>query len=198
VEFNLGEKIRRYRVERNLNLTDLARSTGFSKALISRIEHNLVSPPIATLYRISQALNVRMKDFFEEEPLREDIWMVRAGERVHASRDGTRYGYAYESLAANPARDGFEPLLVTLTPEHRERVHFFTHPGWEFILVISGRMLLHYGKREFLLSPGDSVFFSARVSHSGVCAGKRPVTALSIRYSGPAEPAKSTLPGVSL
>ncbi len=184
VEFNLGEKIRKMRAERNLTLKDVAESTRFSTALMSRIEHNLVSPPIATLYRLSQAFNVKMKDFFDEEPLNEDIRIVTAEERGKAYRDGSRYGYLYETLAADPARTGLEPLLVTLYPEHRNRVHFFTHPGHEFILILKGRMSLHYGKNLYLLARGDSAFFSARVSHSGACAGRSPVIALSIRLAG--------------
>jgi transcriptional regulator with XRE-family HTH domain len=183
VTFNLGEKIRRYRTERNLALKDVAESTGFSAALLSRVEHNLVSPPISTLYRIGQALNVRMKDFFEEEPVEEEIVVTRAADRSKAYRDGSRYGYMYESMAHDQGKAGFEPLLVTLHPEHRERSHFFTHPGYEFLFILKGRMSLHYGKRTFLLKPGDSTFFSARVSHSGTCAGARPVTALSIRIA---------------
>ncbi len=187
VTFNLGEKIKRLRTERNLALKDVAESTGFSKALISRIEHNLVSPPIGTLYRISQALNVKMRDFFEEAPVPDDLWLVRASERSRAFRDGSRYGYHYESLAADPSLPGFEPLLVTLQPELRERVHFFTHQGWEFIHIIGGRMSFHYGKQNHLLKPGDSLLFHARVAHSGACVGRRPVTALSIRIADPRE-----------
>lgn len=183
VEFNLGEKIKRLRLDRNLTLTEVARSTGFSKALISRVEHNLVSPPISTLYRIGRSLNVRMRDFFDEEPLGGEIHIVRAGDRPRAQRDGTRYGYQYSSLASDPSLEDFEPLLVTLQPEGRERAHFFTHRGHEFILVLKGRMSLRYGDRTILLRPGDSAFFSARVPHSGACAGKTPVTALSIRYT---------------
>ncbi len=185
VDFNLGEKIRKFRADRNLTLTDVARNTGFSKALISRIEHNLVSPPIATLYRIGKALNLRMKDFFEEEPVSEDVWLTRAQGRLKAYRSGSRYGYHYESLAADPNLEGIEPLLVTLHPEHKERVHFFTHPGHEFIYILKGRMSLHFGKKNLLLAPGDSIFFSSRVPHSGVCSGRSTVTALSIRFTPP-------------
>jgi transcriptional regulator with XRE-family HTH domain len=189
LDFNIGEKVRRLRGERNLTLSDVAASTGFSKALISRIEHNLVSPPIATLHRISRALNVKIKDFFEEEPRNEDIEIVRAADRSRAYRDGSRYGYRYDALAAPGREAGFEPLLVTLSPEHRDRAHFFSHPGHEFLLVLKGAMRLHYGRQDILLKNGDSAFFDARVPHSGVCGGRSPVTALSIRL--PAEGPKS-------
>lgn len=184
VSFNIGEKVRKLRTELNLTLRDVSESTGLSKALISRIEHNIVSPPIATLYRLSKALNVKMKDFFEEEPISEDIWLLRADERTKAYRDGSRYGYCYESLACDPGKEGFEPLLVTLLPEHKDRTHFFTHRGYEFIYILKGRMNFYYHKRQFQLYPGDSLFFSARVSHSGACEGKTPVVALSIRLAG--------------
>jgi transcriptional regulator with XRE-family HTH domain len=183
VEFNLGEKIRRFRIERNLTLKDIAESTGFSKSLISRIEHNLISPPIGTLYMISQALNVRMKEFFDEEPVSENLRIVRAEERQRIYRNGSRYGYRYESLAHGDGLEGAEPLLVTLSPENKGKAHFFNHSGYEFILVLKGRMHFYYGKMRYLLKAGDSVYFNARVHHRGSCAGRGEVSALSIRYT---------------
>ncbi len=186
--YNLGDTIRRMRIERNLALKDVAASSGFSKALISRIEHNLVSPPLATLYRISLVLNVKMKDFFETEPAREELRVVRAAERARAYRDGSRYGYRYETMADDPEAAGFEPLLVTLGEEGTDRPHHFSHPGHEFIFIVKGRMRLNYGSQSIVLDTGDSAFFNARVSHSGGRHGKRPVTALSIRITDPREP----------
>ena len=49
MEFNIGQKIKTLRKERKLTLQDVANETGFAPALISQIENNNVSPPIATL-----------------------------------------------------------------------------------------------------------------------------------------------------
>ena len=47
VDYNIGSKIKKLRKARKLTLQDVAQETGFSPALISQIENNNVSPPIA-------------------------------------------------------------------------------------------------------------------------------------------------------
>ncbi|MCK5913067.1 MAG: helix-turn-helix transcriptional regulator, partial [Desulfuromusa sp.] len=63
MEFNIGQKIKTLRKERKLTLQDVANETGFSPALISQIENNNVSPPIATLSKIARFFDVKMSYF---------------------------------------------------------------------------------------------------------------------------------------
>ncbi len=80
-EFNIGAKIKKLRLAKKLTLQAVARETGFSPALISQIENNNVSPPIATLSKIARFFDVKIGHFFaeEEEECRYEI--VRADER---------------------------------------------------------------------------------------------------------------------
>ena len=48
-EYNIGAKIKELRRAHKMTLQDVANEIGFSTALISQIENNNVSPPIATL-----------------------------------------------------------------------------------------------------------------------------------------------------
>src|SRR5450631_3330085 len=100
-EFNIGAKIKKLRLSKKLTLQAVAKETGFSPALISQIENNNVSPPIATLSRIAKFFDVKIGVFFteDEEECRYEI--------VHANdlksipkvitRVGTTPGYSYES-----------------------------------------------------------------------------------------------------
>ena len=45
----IARKIKELRKRRNLTLSEVSKNTGFSKGLLSKIENNQVSPPIATL-----------------------------------------------------------------------------------------------------------------------------------------------------
>jgi len=49
IEKKIADKIREIRVSKGLTLAQLGEETGFSKALLSRIENNKSSPPNATL-----------------------------------------------------------------------------------------------------------------------------------------------------
>jgi transcriptional regulator with XRE-family HTH domain len=66
-EFNIGAKIKKLRLSKKLTLQAVAKETGFSPALISQIENNNVSPPIATLSRIAKFFDVKIGLFFTED-----------------------------------------------------------------------------------------------------------------------------------
>ncbi|MHC4664309.1 MAG: helix-turn-helix domain-containing protein, partial [Planctomycetota bacterium] len=60
----LGEKIRKLRHDGEMTLQDIAGKTGYSKALISRIENDSVSPSINSLVKIAAALEIRLYELF--------------------------------------------------------------------------------------------------------------------------------------
>ena len=60
----LGEKLKKLRLEKQMTLHDVAKATGYSKALISRIENDSVSPSIASLVKITSVLQIRLNDLF--------------------------------------------------------------------------------------------------------------------------------------
>ena len=79
-ELRLGEKIRRLRQERRLTLQDLADLTGLSKPLLSQIENDQVTPPLATLLKIAKGLRVGLNFFFEDEGDRRKYVLIRGTE----------------------------------------------------------------------------------------------------------------------
>jgi transcriptional regulator with XRE-family HTH domain len=54
-KLKLGEKIRDLRLKRGNTLRQVAETTGLSIPLLSQVENNAVSPPVATLLRIARA-----------------------------------------------------------------------------------------------------------------------------------------------
>ena len=64
----LGEEIRRVRKDRVLTQGQLANRTNLSRSLISRIESGSAAPSIPSLYKIANALNVRMGSLFTNIP----------------------------------------------------------------------------------------------------------------------------------
>jgi len=64
----LGEEIRRVRKDRGLTQGQLANRTDLSRSLISRIESGSAAPSIPSLYKIANALNVRMGTLFANIP----------------------------------------------------------------------------------------------------------------------------------
>ena len=79
-ELRIGDKIRKLRQERRLTLQDLADLTGLSKPLLSQIENDQVTPPLATLLKIAKGLKVGLHFFFEDEGDRREYVLVRGEE----------------------------------------------------------------------------------------------------------------------
>src|SRR6195952_2986035 len=70
----LGKTVQRLRKAYNLSLSELSEQSGVAKSIISQIERNETNPTLATIWRLSQALDVsieRVLQTAEEEPFLE-------------------------------------------------------------------------------------------------------------------------------
>jgi transcriptional regulator with XRE-family HTH domain len=66
-EAEIGRKIKRLRLDRGLNLQDVADATGFTKGYLSRVENSKKAPPVSTLIIIAKALGTNISAIFSEE-----------------------------------------------------------------------------------------------------------------------------------
>ena len=168
MEFNIGQKIKSLRKERKLTLQDVANETGFSPALISQIENNNVSPPIATLSKIARFFDVKMSYFFEEGEESSRYEIVRRNERRIVSRviskDGSKHGYTYETLSYRKKNKKMEPFLLTVTERAQEET-LYNHEGEEFLLIVSGKAEIILDDERYTLEEGDAVYFDSTVKH---------------------------------
>ena len=64
---NFGKTIQRLRQAYNLSLGELAEQSGVAKSIISQIERNETNPTLATVWRLSQALDTRIEDVLRSE-----------------------------------------------------------------------------------------------------------------------------------
>jgi len=78
-----GEQIRKLREERNYSLEELANKSGISVSYLSEIERGNKRPSLATIERLSAALNVSTRQFLDH--IREEG--VNLGERIRAHRE---------------------------------------------------------------------------------------------------------------
>ena len=85
----LGKTIQRLRKAYNLSLSELAEQSGVAKSIISQIERNETNPTLATIWRLSQALDVSIERVLatsDEEPFIEKT--SRADTPILLSDDG--------------------------------------------------------------------------------------------------------------
>ena len=85
----LGKTIQHLRKTYNLSLSELAEQSGVAKSIISQIERNETNPTLATIWRLSQALDVSIERFLVQS---DDMPFVeksnRADTPILVSQDG--------------------------------------------------------------------------------------------------------------
>ncbi len=183
----IGEKIRRIRQSKGLTLEDISRRTGLSKALISRIENEHVSPPIATLLRIASALKVEISHFFTDHTSPYKVTVVRHHERS-TTRDsmiaaGQDAGYTYELLAFKKDDKHMEPFIVEFDLKGREEVPMQQHKGEEFLHLLEGKLEFFTEDEVIILEKGDSIYFDSGIPHGYRGLGHKPPKALVVVYA---------------
>lgn len=183
----IGEKIKRFREDHALTLKDMAKRTGLSTAVLSQIENHLISPPLGTLIRITQALELRPGHFFDQHPDK-PFTIVRKEERRpvsrFASKRGIQYGYSYESLGHDMKDRHMEPFLVTLEPATLASPKPAAHDGEEFLFVLEGEMEVTLGDHSDVLQPGDAIYYDSKIPHLVQCKGGEKALILAVIYSG--------------
>jgi len=168
VEYNIGEKIKELRKARKLTLQAVANETGFSPALISQIENNNVSPPIATLSKIARFFEVKIGHFFEEEEDPRRYEVVRVSDRRVVSRviskAGKGHGYTYEALSVHKLNKKMEPFVVTVEERSTDET-MYNHEGEEFLLVMKGTAEVLLDDERIKLEAGDAIYFDSSMKH---------------------------------
>lgn len=168
LDYNIGAKIKKLRKARKLTLQDVARETGFSPALISQIENNNVSPPIATLSKIARFFDVKMGHFFEEDEEELRFEVVHKSTRRVVSRvissKGTGHGYTYEALSYRKRNKKMEPFMLTIAERAKEET-LYSHEGEEFLLILKGKAEVILEDERLLLEAGDAVYFDSSLKH---------------------------------
>jgi transcriptional regulator with XRE-family HTH domain len=186
-ELNLGQKIKTLRQRKGMSLQQMAEKTNLSEPLLSQIEGEVVAPPVATLLKISRALNVNIGYFFQEEESGKRAVVVRKTERKQIFRriheDPSKVGYYYESLAYPKADKHMEPFQVKFEVKKREDLLFFNHKGEEFLFVLEGELEFNYENEIFTLDPGDSLYFDSGFPHAFRALGRKSALAIDVIYN---------------
>jgi transcriptional regulator with XRE-family HTH domain len=168
VDYNIVTKLKKLRLAKKLTLQSLAREIGFSPALISQIENNNVSPPIATLSKLAKFFNVKMSSFFIENDEEPRFEIIRKDNRKTVSRvisrEGKDHGYFFESFSFKKQDKKMEPFLITLN-EKMQDDNTYSHEGESFLFVLNGTFGLLLDDRQIILEEGDSVYFNTSLEH---------------------------------
>ena len=181
-ESELGKRIKEYRMKRELTLQEMEEKTGFTKGYLSKVENTKKAPPISTLIVLAKALGISLSEILGETEERNKISLVKKIERQVVARNGTVFGYSYQTLAHKFYKKQMEPYILTL-PVKPKQVPLFQHEGEEILFVLEGTMKFFHGDQEFVVEEGDCLYFDASIPHHGICQGKKEVKCLMVIYT---------------
>lgn len=184
LEVSIGGEVREFRKKLDMTVAELAKASGLSAGMLSKIENGMTSPSLATLQALSRALHVPVTAFFRKFEEELDATYVRAGRGLTIERRGTRAGHQYQLLGHTVGKSvAVEPYLITLT-EQSDVFPLFQHAGQEFLYMLEGEVSYRHGDKTYTLAPGDSLFFDANAPHGPEELHKLPIRFLSfIVYS---------------
>ncbi|MGK5114522.1 MULTISPECIES: helix-turn-helix domain-containing protein [unclassified Geodermatophilus] len=153
---SVGPRLRSLRTEHGMTLAAVSSATGISVSTLSRLEAGQRKPTLELLLPLARAFQVGLDELVDAPA---------AGDpRVHQSP------FEHDGVTMVPLTrqsGGLQAYKQTFPPKSRVGdVEQKTHEGFEWMYVLSGRLRLLLGRRDFVLSAGEVVEFDTRVPHS--------------------------------
>ena len=180
LERHIGQTVRKLRLQQNLTIAEIARKASISSGMLSKIENGQTSASLDSLAGLADALGTTLASIFSGYSSDEGgAQHVKAGQGPEVVRRGTKRGHTYQLLSIERGpRRVFEPFLVTLN-DKSEIFPSFQHPGIEFIYILQGKLSYRHGKKNYMLSAGDSLTFRGSVPHGPEKLLKLPIKMIS-------------------
>lgn len=164
----IGEKIKRLRLENNLTQEELADRCELSKGFISQLERDMTSPSIASLMDILESLGTNLQSFFSETVEEKIVFKPED----FFEKENDEIGYKLEWIIPNAQKNMMEPILLTLAPNGAYEEHE-PHVGEEFGYVLTGSVVIQLGSKKYVAKAGDSFYYKANKGHEIRNKGRR-------------------------
>ncbi len=173
---DIGNKLKRLRVQLNLTQEELADRCELSKGFISQLERNLTSPSIATLTDILEGLGTSLRAFFGEPS---DEKVVFSAQDMFEKQDADTLNGRIIWLVPTAQKNRMEPIIVELGPGGSTQP-MPPHEGEEVGYVLTGTVHLVVGTQVHRVRTGESFCIHPGDSHRILNPGKRPAKVLWI------------------
>lgn len=160
----IGQRLREARDGR-FTVKELAAAAGVSAGLISEVERGQGNPSFRTLYRISQALGIRVGDLLSGDGRKRQTaaHLVKRDERKLLQL-GER-GLVWQLLTPN-LQGKLEVLKTSVPPGFSNEEAPFLHEGEECVYLLSGDCLqITVANELFTLEEGDAITYDSGKSH---------------------------------
>lgn len=163
----IGDKIKRLRIQNGLTQEELADRSELTKGFISQVERDLTSPSIATFVDILESLGTNLQEFFNETI---DEKIVFSKEDAFET-ENEELKYTLKWIIPNAQKNIMEPILIEINEGGKSKEDT-PHEGEEFGYVINGSIYIHNGRKKHKVKKGESFYYKANANHYISNAGK--------------------------
>lgn len=170
----IGQRIRRLRREAKKTLLEVATEAKLSVGFLSQVERHLTGISLTSLVNVAKALDVPLGALIDQP--RQAQPDSRAGRRRPYALDASSQWY--ERLSTTFDGSQINALKVQMMEGYRSE--WVAHGGDEFVYVLAGRICYTVGKKDYPLSPGDSLHFDARKRHRVANVGDGPAEVIAV------------------
>ena len=157
VDLRVRRRLRDLRLQRGLTLEDVARSARIDVSTLSRLESGKRRLALDHLPRLAEALSVSTDE------------LLRTPEAPDPRVRGTSHTHndiTYWPLTRAAAAGGLHAFKIRIAAKRRKPPSELpVHEGHDWTYVLSGRMRLVLGERDFVIEPGEAVEFSTWTPH---------------------------------
>jgi XRE family transcriptional regulator, regulator of sulfur utilization len=178
VSGQLGKTILRLRKAYNLSLSELAEQSGVAKSIISQIERNETNPTLATIWRLSQALDVSIERFLatsDEEPFIEET--RAAATPIIISEDGK---VRLAIVGWIKTVEWLQWYDVTAEPGGVLEAEGHQRGSVECLSVIAGEFEVQAGDETRRAGTGDTLRYRCDRTHIVRCLSGKPARATMV------------------
>ncbi|CAJ1501776.1 helix-turn-helix domain-containing protein [[Mycobacterium] burgundiense] len=171
VDLRVRRRLRELRTQQSLTLEDVASRAQIDISTLSRLESGKRRLALDHLPRLAAALSVSTDDLLRE-PEQHDP-RVRGTPQTHD-------GVTFWPLTRHGPAAGLHAFKIRVSARRRTPpAELPVHEGQDWMYVLSGRMRLILGERDFTITAGEAVEFSTWTPHwFGAVDG--PVEAITI------------------
>jgi transcriptional regulator with XRE-family HTH domain len=157
VDLRVRRRLRELRTQRGLTLDEVATRADIDVSTLSRLESGKRRLALDHLPRLAAALSVSTDDLLRT-PDTEDP-RVRGASHTHN-------GVTFWPLTHNGPAGGMQAFKIRVSARRRTPPDELpVHDGQDWMYVLSGRMRLILGERDFTIKSGEAVEFSTWTPH---------------------------------
>ncbi|WP_159619224.1 helix-turn-helix domain-containing protein [Ruania rhizosphaerae] len=150
----IGPRLRALRTERDITLTELARTTDISVSTLSRLESGSRKPTLELLLPLARAYGVSLDELVDAPPTGDP--------RIHL-KPVKAHGMTMLPLTRRPGGIQAYKLVIPAGPITQPEPK--THEGYEWMYVLNGRLRVMLGEHDLVMKPGEAAEFDTRVPH---------------------------------